>query len=342
MSVRTFLLVFGVLVIQLAFVLSYVGAFHKPTPHQISLAVVAPAQISEKLITELNSIKEQPLEAHAAKDEATARRQLESGKTSAVIVINTAGTTDRLLTASANGASTAAAVQAVLEQVEATQKRTLTVVDAVPVQPGDSRGLSGFYLVIGWIVGGYLVAALLGVSKGARPANGRRAVIRLLAIIPYAIISGLGGAIIVGPVLGALTGHTLALWWLGALLVFAAAAVTMAFEVLFGVIGIGLTVLLFVVLGNPSAGGAYSPALLPPFWRALSGAIPNGAGTAAVRNIVYFGGQDIAGHVLVIAAYAVAGSVIALAGATLLPRAGRLPDQSVNGEPQPGVDLPPP
>jgi hypothetical protein len=191
-----------------------------------------------------------------------------------------------------------------MEKGEATQKRTLTVVDARPVQPGDSRGLTGFYLVIGWTVGGYLVAALLGIAKGARPANGKRAVIRLVAIALYAIVSGLGGAIIVGPALGALNGHLVALWWVGALVVFAAAAVTMAFEVLLGVIGIGIAVLLFVVLGNPSAGGAFSPALLPPFWRAIGGSIPNGAATAAVRNIVYFGGNDIAGHLLVIAAYA--------------------------------------
>jgi hypothetical protein len=121
-------------------------------------------------------------------------------------------------------------------------------------------------------------------------------------------------------VLGALTGHLVALWWVGALVVFAAAAVTMALEVLVGVLGIGIAVLLFVVLGNPSAGGAFSPALLPPFWRAISGSIPNGAGTAAVRNIVYFGGNDITSHLLVIAAYAVVGSAVALAGATFLPR----------------------
>jgi hypothetical protein len=43
------------------------------------------------------------------------------------------------------------------------------------VQPGDGRGLTGFYLVVGWIVGGYLVAALLGVSGGVPPcAAGQR------------------------------------------------------------------------------------------------------------------------------------------------------------------------
>ena len=131
---------------------------------------------------------------------------------------------------------------------------------------------------------------MLGVSSGARPATTRRAVIRLLSLIPYAILSGLAGALIVDQGLGALTGHFLALAALGMLLVYAAMAAT-AFQVLFGVIGIGITVLVFVVAGNPSAGGAYQPALLPGVFRAVGSLIPNGAGVDTVRRIVYFGGR---------------------------------------------------
>ena len=87
----------------------------------------------------------------------------------------------------------------------------------------------------------------------------------------------------------------------------------MALQVLFGTVGIGLTVLLFVVLGNPSAGGAYQSEVLPGFWRAIGQALPNGAGTTALREIVYFGGHGAAPHVWLIAAYAVVGAVVALA-----------------------------
>ena len=87
----------------------------------------------------------------------------------------------------------------------------------------------------------------------------------------------------------------------------------MAFQVLFGVLGIGVTVLLFVVLGNPSSGGSYQPSLLPPFWRALSSALPNGAGTDAVRRIIYFGAHGITGHLILIAVYIAAGTIVTLA-----------------------------
>jgi hypothetical protein len=319
-SVRTITLIAGVLLLQLGFILSYVGAFHSPKPHRIPIAVVAPQQVSARAIAQLNAVAATPLDATAANSAQQATQRIKDGSIPAALIVNPSASTDTLLVASAAGTSEATAVEQVITAIEAHQHRTAAVTDVVPLQSGDGRGLTGFYLVIGWIVGGYLVAALLGVSGGARPATTRRACIRLLAMAPYAIVSGLGGAIVVGPVLGALTGHFLALWWLGALLVLAAATVTMAFQVLFGVLGIGVTVLVFVILGNPSAGGAYQAGLLPAFWRAIGNALPNGAGTDSVRRIVYFGGHGITGHLILIAGYAAAGAIVAVAGSLLNDR----------------------
>lgn len=43
-TVRAALLVLGVLALQLAFVTSYIGAFHHPEPHEIPIAVAAPVE----------------------------------------------------------------------------------------------------------------------------------------------------------------------------------------------------------------------------------------------------------------------------------------------------------
>jgi hypothetical protein len=158
------------------------------------------------------------------------------------------------------------------------------------------------------------------VAKGSRPSTPGRALVRLSALVPYAIVSGFAGALIVDRGLHALTGHFLALSLLGVLLVAGAGAVAMAFQVLFDIVGIGLTIIIFVILGNPSAGGAYAPSLLPPFWRALSPALPNGAGTDTVRRIVYFGGNGITGHLLVLCAYLVGGTLLTFAASWLLHR----------------------
>ena len=109
-----------------------------------------------------------------------------------------------------------------------------------PASPGDFDGLSSFYLVVGWCVGGYLCASILAISAGARPANRQRAVIRLAVMALYSIVGGLGGAVIIGPILGALPGSVLGLWGLGALVVFAVGATTLALQGLTGIVGIGL------------------------------------------------------------------------------------------------------
>jgi hypothetical protein len=136
-------------------------------------------------------------------------------------------------------------------------------------------------------------------------------------MVPYAVLSGVTGALVVDQWLGALTGHFWPVAGVGVLLVLASASVTMALQALFGTVGIGLTVLLFVVLGNPSAGGAYQTELLPGLWRGVGQALPNGAGTTALREIVYFGGHGAAGAVLLIAGYAVVGALVALLVARL-------------------------
>lgn len=320
------------MVLQFGFIWSYAGAFHHPAPHRVPVAVVAPARAAGATVAKLNALPAAPLRARPAASEAAALTQLRRDEVAAVLLVSPAGSRDTVLLAGGDGAALADATAQVLTRAEASQHRATVVHDAVPLQAGDARGLTGFYLVIGWLVGGYLAAALLGMARGSRPAGGRQAALRLAALAGYAAVSGLGGALIVGPLLGALTGHLAVLWGIGALVVFSAAAVTVAFQALAGVLGIGLSVLLFVVLGNPSAGGAYPPALLPPFWRAISGALPNGAGTDAVRRVVYFGGRGIAGHLLVIAAYGAAGAVAAWLASSRAARSQAASSRAARGQ----------
>jgi hypothetical protein len=312
---RAAVLVVGVLLLQLGFVLSYVGAFHAPAPREVPLAVVAPAGAADQVVAQLDGLPGRPLEATAYGSEDDARQALADRDVDGVLLVGS-GTEDTLLVAGAEGGAVATALEQVLTQADTAQQRTLTTTDVLPAGDGDARGLSAFYLAVGWVVGGYLVASIIGVSAGSRPATRGRAGTRLATLVVYALVSGLGGALIAGPVLGALDGgHTLALTLFGALLVFAVGAATAALQVWTGLVGIGLAILAFVVLGNPSAGGAYPAPLLPPFWAAIGPWLPPGAGTGAVRGIVYFDGAGVGQAVAVLAAYAVVGVVATLLGA---------------------------
>ena len=120
----------------------------------------------------------------------------------------------------------------------------------------------------------------------------------------------MAGALVVGPVLHALPGPTFQLGLLGALVIFCAGAFAMALLVVAGTIGIGLAILLFVVLGNPSAGGPVRVAAASTVLAGHRPWLPSGAGTAAARGIAYFGSTAIASNLLVIAAYGVVGVLV--------------------------------
>ncbi|MDT5014415.1 MAG: hypothetical protein QOD39_575 [Mycobacterium sp.] len=317
---RTLLLGLGVLLLQFGFIVSYIGAFHSPSPHQIPVTVVAPEQVAGQIVDQLDAVSGQPVVARALTHEIEAREALRAGETSGVYVFRPEKG-DLVLVASGGGTAVASAVEQIFTIAAKQHGRTVTVQDLVPLDPGDARGLSGFYLVIGWAVGGYLFAAMLGVAKGSRPATLPRAVWRLGATVPYALASGLGGAVIAEPLLHALNGHFWSIAGIGVLVTLSAATVTIALQTLFGVIGIGLTVVIFVILGNPSAGGAYQAPLLPPFWRAIGSYLPNGAATDAIRKIVYFDGHGITHPIVVLLAWVIGGAVLTLAASAIIKRA---------------------
>jgi hypothetical protein len=318
---RAFLLVCGVALLQLAFIASYIGAFHRPSPHEIPVSVTAPGAAGPVAVARLNALPGRPLRASLVPGPAAGLARLNDRSSYGLLQVSPDGTADHLTVASAAGPSTVQAVTAALGAAEAAASRTLTVSDIRPPAPGDHNGLSAFYLAIGWTIGGYLAASLLGISSGARPVTAARAAIRLTALALYAAVTSLLGALAVGPWLHALPDDIAGLWGIGTLVIFAAAAFTTALMTIAGVIGIGLTIIVFVIAGNPSAGGAYGWPLLPPFWAAIGPWLPPGAATDAIRGAVYFGNAAITRDLLVLGGYALAG--VAVTFAVLTAAAGR-------------------
>ena len=318
---RAALLVIGCLALQLLFITSYVGALHHPKPKDVAFGVVVPAQappeVGDQLVTELNKLPGEPLDAREVTSEAEAREQIMDRKIDGALLFDPAGKQDTLLVASGGGAALSTALGTIGEKFEGAQQRTLKTADVAPASAEDFEGLSAFYLVVGWCVGGYLCASILAISAGSRAATPQRAGIRLGAMALYSIVGGLGGAVIIGPILGALPGSIMALWGLGALVVFAVGALTLALQSLTGIVGIGLAVLIVVIGGNPSAGGAFPAPMLPPFWETIGSALPPGAGTWAARSIAYFKGNAISGSLQVLAIWAIVGTVVTMVMSSL-------------------------
>ncbi|WP_242676893.1 hypothetical protein [Rhodococcus sp. ABRD24] len=303
-------LIVGVLALQLGFILSYVAAFHQPTPRDIAIAVVAapgiPDGVAAQSVDNLNALDGHPVDARTAADTSQVRQLLRTREIQGAYVIEPSGT-DTLITASAGGSSIASALESIFDRVTADQDRQIVVRDEIPVGSHDNRGLSGFYLAIGWVVGGYLLAAAIGLILGA-PATMRQAWTQLAVLFGYSVISGAFGALITTHVLGTFAGHWFPLWLLGAGVVFGTAVFTLGLRAAVGILAVPLAIAVFVVLGNPSAGGAFGANVIPSFYAAIGRWITPGAGTEGVRSIVYFGNVGLGQPALALALYAALGT----------------------------------
>src|SRR3954471_5043324 len=88
---RAAVLVVGVLLLQLGFVLSYVGAFHAPSPRDVPLAVVvpagAPAGTAGSVVAQLEGIAGDPLDLRVAGTEDDARDLLADREVDGVLLL---------------------------------------------------------------------------------------------------------------------------------------------------------------------------------------------------------------------------------------------------------------
>jgi hypothetical protein len=325
-SLRAFALVLGTLALGVGFVLSYVGALHDPALRNLPVTVVSPSpQVTRQVVGQLSAVPGNLIVPSAGASTAEATRQVTDRRTGAAFVYDPSGTKDTLVVASAAGSAQATAVEKLFTSIEQRNGRTIAVEDVVPAGTHDFDGLSAFYLVVGWCVTGYLIASILGISAGTRPSTTTRAVIRLASLALAGFVAAVVGTWLVqGHILDALGGEFWPLVATGTLLILGVGAITMALQIAFGVVGIGVAVLIVVVLGNPSAGGAFPRSMLPPFWRAIGAFLPPGAGTDSVRSIAYFGGSQTGYPLLILAAYVALGILLSLVLCALKP-AGRDP-----------------
>lgn len=321
-SLRAFLLVAATLALGLGFVVSYVGALHSPRLQNLPVTIVSDnPQVTAQLLSKLESaVPRGTIVPSTGTSTAAATEQVKNRKTGAAFVYSISGTQDTLIIASAAGSAQSRALQTLFTSVDQNQSRTLKVDDVVPANAQDANGLAPFYLVVGWCVTGYLISSILGISAGSRPSTTTRAVVRLAALTLAGFVAALLGTWIVQQhILGALSGAFWPMVATGTLLILGVGAVTMALQVAFGVIGIGIAVLLVVVLGNPSAGGAIPRSMLPTFWRSIGAFLPPGAGTDSVRSIAYFGGAQTGYPLLIMGGYALLGIVLSLLLCALKP-----------------------
>ncbi|MEU2661752.1 hypothetical protein ACLQ20_01780 [Micromonospora sp. DT46] len=283
---RTAALLLGTLVLATAFITAYVGALHRPTPRDVPVGVVRGDQKAQAVLAAVRN-QSDTLDAVEYADPRAADDGLLTREVYGVLATGAEGGLV-LTTASAAAPAATDVVVRVLDTAARQAEMPLRVTDEVPVAATDPRGLVPFYLAVGYVLGGYLAATVLGLGNGTAPRSLRRAGLRIAALAGYSLVLGAAGAIVVGPVLDVWDHDLFGVAASGTLAVLAAAMIASAVQGWLGLFGTGLVILLLVVLGNPGSGGIYAPEFLPTWLRGMHRWNVPGLATDLLKSVVYF------------------------------------------------------
>ncbi|ROQ31049.1 hypothetical protein EDF46_3563 [Frondihabitans sp. PhB188] len=278
----------------IAFPLLFVGAIHKPTPHELDVLIVGPTQVVSQITSKLDATTE----FHATHTDVVseARRQVENRSVVGSLEIATSGSdpSDPTFTvttylAAAEGRSVSATIQALGTQVAEDLGTTTKTVDVAPLDAEDPLGTTLFYLLTYTSLAAYLVIIVL---TQVMPKAGLRVRYGAVGITSFAaplIVFGLS-SIFVGDY-GASFGTIAALLGVNALYVFTVGALAILLAQFLGKLA-SVGVMGFIVLLNfPSSGGPTPASMLPPFWQGMHQFYFGSGAYEAFRSIVYFDGN---------------------------------------------------
>lgn len=184
--------------------------------------------------------------------------------------------------------------------------RPVTVQTAKALPPSDPVAAVTSLLLLPLLIGGYLAAVLVFKAAGGTAAAPWRAAI----LTGYALVGALLTDLIAGPGIGAYSSSHFwpllpCFWLVTSAVVLAAAAV----QGLAGKAGTLLVAALFIVVGGPPAGGL-GTYLLPVYWRNIGVIFPAQNAVTLIRNVLYFGGNNITTPLIVLFLYVLAGVAV--------------------------------
>jgi nucleotide-binding universal stress UspA family protein len=294
----------GFIVASAAFVAIFVAltlsGFHKPTPHDLPVGIVASAAVAGHVEHALDSAVPGAFSFRSYPSAASATTGIAQRQVDGALVAS--GPNLRLLVTQAGGTGPENALTGAFTALAARTGHQLAVSDVVPSRASDSLALSSWFVILS-----VLIPSLAAGSASALAFRRARRAVAVAAPVAMAVVSGLVAAAIADAIAG--LGNYAALAGIIALFSLAVAAPTALLARIRPPL-VAVAVLAFIVFGIPASGGAPNLAsFTPSFLRALSPVLPLGVAASTVRNVVYFGGHDTTSSLWTLAAWALVGVV---------------------------------
>ena len=267
------------IVLASLFATSLVVAVGRPRPRAIRIAAVGGRDARPGVFGALAKAGGIEITNYATEPEAV--RAIGNQRVYGAVILGERA--PRLLVSSASSGPVAHALEALAQRVAARSSVRFAVTDLHPLPAGDPQGLVLLYALIAAMLLGFVTTFLIQVN-----APELTLAQSLGCIAGLAVIGSLAVTLIVGPILGGLPGSFLALWaaLAGWVAICSLLARTMLAAV--GRFAVVPTVTIIVILGIPSSGAAVGRPLLPTFYRAIGGWLPDGATADVARTIAYF------------------------------------------------------
>ncbi len=293
-----------------AFLLIFLFALHKPSPHAVPVGVVGPAGITKTIPAS------DGLALRTLGSTAQARQEIKQNTIYAAYVVQ--GGHYQLLASSAHGAIAFHTLEGIFTGIAANRGAQLQVTDVLPAVPADPNGVSIFYVIFGVTLGAFLFGQTSFAAARHLPVRQK-----MLQMLIFSVLLGVIAILVARVWSHVLPGSLFAEGGVAVLLAAAIGAFTLAMTSLLADAGVAVATIVGLILGTAISGGPVPADFLPSGFAFFSAALPPGATVTALRDIAYFNAGDVARPLLVLAAWVVIPVLVVLAVAARRGRSAR-------------------
>jgi hypothetical protein len=309
----------------------YTVAFHHATPHDVKVAVAAPASATARMQRGFDAASPGAFQLDAVHGASAALDKVRQEDAVAAVVPK--GRVIQLYGAKADGASLENIVLNAFTNAAKKSGDKVQFHELVPTVAGDTLGTSVMYLAMGGTLPAYF--AVMGMQ---RAVGFRRRGLVVVFVVSAAVIAAIE-YVVATYGLHTIPQHAASL---GVMMLLTEAVALTGYGLVpfFGRFFPGVAVTVFMMLGMPTSGGAVPVDLVPGFFRFLHPILPMGNVVDALRSVSYFDDHKVTRPLLVLSAWLVGGVLLIALGAWKQSRAARREEAPELPVEDPTIEMP--